>query len=74
MRNRLDRLLADPKSLTASINRILAFKEAQDNTTAPTEPCFLLRYPPEIRAIIWENVLRGGKYNTPLIETITPRN
>jgi hypothetical protein len=74
MRNRFDRLLADPRSIAASVAHILAFKEAQDNAAAPTEPCLLLRVPPEIRTIIWENVLRGGKYNPLLIETITPRN
>lgn len=74
MRNRFDRLRADARSIAASVNRVLAFEKAQDNAIIPTEPNYLLKFPAEIRTIIWENVMRGGKYNPPTIETTIPQN
>jgi hypothetical protein len=72
-----DKTLVDASSRMASKIRIFEAARAKKTVakvTTPTSRCPLLDLlPPEIRNMIWQNVIKGGKYkyNPLTIKTIS---
>jgi hypothetical protein len=62
---------ADASTRIASKIRIFETARAKKTAPAPTGTCHLLDLlPPEIRNIVWQFVIEGGKYDPPMIRTI----